>query len=161
MGKRTVSNEKCKKRQELYDAGLNDYQIAREMGYASSTSIQKWRKKEGLPSNFIVKEHKSCDRQRKRTLCWDCQNARADRCMKFIADVDKDWKEFGKFTKKNWEEYEQTQKVYRWETTAGEVERVWDVDIVVKCKKFIPDGKEYPEALEELKENIERLKEGK
>ena len=68
----------CEKtRQELYDAGLSDKEIAMEVG-ASVTAIASWRQYRKLKANKYAPPD--------TTLCWDCQNTHKDKCSWFNPD---------------------------------------------------------------------------
>lgn len=65
-----MTDRQYKRFRYLYSQGLTDKEIALDMHVAHCT-VQSWRKKYGLRSN--VPAHSN--RERSRTLCWDCRNA--------------------------------------------------------------------------------------
>lgn len=52
--KRTKDPKIDEKRRELYDQGLNDHQIAKQLGINPNT-ITMWRRKQGLPVHVVRK----------------------------------------------------------------------------------------------------------
>jgi len=48
---------------ELYEKGLNDSQIAKEMGYKSAESIRQWRKKLNLESTFSYESFRKINKE--------------------------------------------------------------------------------------------------
>lgn len=85
-----LSDEEEAKRRALYDAGLNDDEMADRL-HINRRTVEHWRFSRKLPSNRkrnfrekVEKPKTETKNMHGATLCWTCRNTNADKCPWFV-----------------------------------------------------------------------------
>lgn len=142
---------------ELYNRGMADKEIAKELGIKYYATVCRWRKANNLKYNThtvlpqVARENRAKPNN-KDSLCWFCQRATAnpDLPCKWAQDLRPDFK--------NWIKYKPTiLKQTQGDGKGKQVVLITKSYQVIKCRKFIQDDSRTEKNNEFWKKNLEML----